>query len=79
MTALTERGAAVRDAFAVVAQLGERLAQEKNGWRDTKALIVLVAQAGEWGAAAQLADALGVGPDVQEAIYREVSAEAATQ
>lgn len=61
----------MRDAFAVVAQLGQRLEKERTGWRDVKALILLVAQAGEWTSAAQLADALGVSPDEQEAIYQE--------
>lgn len=64
----------MRDEFAVVATLGVRLDKERTGWRDTKALVLLVAQQGQehWSAAASLADALGVGPDTQEAIYREV-------
>lgn len=62
----------MRDAFPIVCKLGDRLAEERNGWRDTKALIVLVAEHGDWNGASALADALGVGPDQQEAIYQEV-------
>lgn len=62
----------MRDAFPIVCALGDRLAKERTGWRDTKALIVLVAQH-DWNAASCLADALGVHPDQQEAIYTEVT------
>lgn len=62
----------MRDAFPIVANLGQRLEQEPTGWRDAKALIVLVAQAGPWDAAAALADALGINPAAQEAVYREI-------
>lgn len=63
----------MRDAFPIVALLGDRLARQRHGWRDIKALIVLVAEAGDWNGAAALADALGVHPDQQEAIYHEVT------
>ncbi len=63
----------MRDAFPIVCMLGDRLARERTGWRDTKALIVLVAQAGDWNGASCLADALGVSPDAQEQIYLEVT------
>ncbi|HEY1178475.1 MAG TPA: hypothetical protein VGF17_20150 [Phytomonospora sp.] len=63
----------MRDAFPVVCALGDRFRRERTGWRDTKALIVLVAEHGDWNGAAALADALGVGPDAQEAIYQEVT------
>lgn len=59
----------MRNAFAIVAKLGERLQ-----WRDQKALVLLVANSGPWEAAGQLADALGIGPDLQEAIYHESAA-----
>lgn len=62
----------MREAFPIVASLGRRLQRERTGWRDTKALIVLVAQSGSWAAAADLADALGVDASSQEAIFREV-------
>ena len=58
-------------AFPIVAMLGDRLQRERTGWRDAKALIKLVA-ANDWNAAANLADALGVAPDAQEAIFHEV-------
>lgn len=57
--------------FAVVAMLGQRLQRERTGWRDAKALVLCVARNGPWNGAAALADALGIGPDAQEAIYRE--------
>lgn len=63
----------MRDAFPIVCAIGDRLARERTGWRDTKALIVLVAQQGDWNGASALAEALGVSPDAQEAIYREVT------
>lgn len=48
--------------------VGPRLQREKTGLRDTKALL-LVAGRESWDAAAALADALGVHPDDQEAVY----------
>lgn len=57
--------------FAIVAMLGQRLQRERTGWRDAKALVLCVARNGPWEPAASLADALGVGPDAQEAIYHE--------
>ncbi len=66
----------MRDAFAVVAQLGIRLQEAeregRHGWRDAKALVVLVAEAGDWNGASALADALGISPDMQERIHHEV-------
>lgn len=62
----------MRDAFPIVCKLGERLARERTGWRDVKALIVLVAQEGDWNGASALAECLGVHPDQQEAIFTEV-------
>lgn len=64
----------MRNEFAVVASLGIRFESQKTGWRDVKALIMVAARAGpdQWPAAADLADALGVHPDQQEAIYHEV-------
>ena len=59
----------MRDPFPIVCKLGERLQ-----WRDQKALVLLVAMHGPWEAAGQLADALGVGPDLQEQVYREAAA-----
>lgn len=66
----------MRDAFPIVCAIGDKLrlaeANGRHGWRDCKALIVLVAQAGDWNGASCMADALGVGPDAQQAIYEEV-------
>lgn len=66
----------MRDAFPIVARLGDRLQGEKHGWRDAKALIILVARSGPpglaWPGAQDLCDALGVSDDFQERIYREV-------
>lgn len=61
----------MRDAFPVVCQLGDRLGKERTGWRDIKALILLVAQEGDWNGASALAEALGVAPPEQEAIWNE--------
>lgn len=69
----------MRDAFPIVCALGDRLRRERTGWRDVKALIVLVAQEGDWNGAAALADALGVGIDAQEVIYQEVRTKAGEQ
>lgn len=74
----------MRDAFPIVCAIGDKLRAEdersmrsgrqtRPGWRDAKALIYLVAYEGDWRGAAALADALGVGADAQEAIYREVT------
>lgn len=50
--------------------LGRRLEHEATGWRDAKALLLLVADAaGDWTPAGQLADALGVPPDLQRNAY----------
>lgn len=63
-------------AFPIVCQLGDMLqARERagrHGWRDAKALVVLVAESGDWNGASCLADALGIGPERQEVIFREV-------
>lgn len=62
----------MRDPLAIVGMLGSRLEKEKTGWRDMKALVLTVAIASdEWEPAADLADALGIAPDLQEAIYEE--------
>lgn len=61
----------MRDPFPVVCKLGDRLQRERTGWRDAKALVLLVARAGDWNGASCLADALGIPPAEQEAIYRE--------
>jgi len=61
----------VRDPFPIVCKLGDRLQGERTGWRDVKALVLLVARAGDWNGASALAEALGVSPDAQEQIYRE--------
>lgn len=63
----------MRDAFPIVCAIGDRLGRERTGWRDVKALVYLVAYEGDWRGAAALAEALGVSPDAQEAIYREVT------
>ena len=69
------RQTGMRSPFAIVAMLGDRLRREATGWRDAKALILLVAQAGPpeeaWPCAADLADALGINDDFQERLYRE--------
>lgn len=62
----------MREAFPIVCALGDRFRTERMGLRDAKALVVLVAQAGDWNGASCLADALGFAPDYQERIYREV-------
>lgn len=56
-----------------MARLGRRFEQERTGWRDTKALVLVVAQEGEecWNGAAALADALGLDESTIEAIYKE--------
>lgn len=64
----------MRDPFAVVCMIGNRLQQAQHGWRDAKALVMVVALEGDWNGAAALASALGIGEERQEAIYREVSA-----
>lgn len=51
------------------------LVAPKLGWRDVKALL-LVAGKESWNAASALADALGVHPDDQEAVYRQLNQEA---
>lgn len=56
----------MRDPFPIVAKLGERL-----GWPEQKALVLLTATHGDWAGASMLADALGIGPEQQEAIYTE--------
>lgn len=61
----------MNDAFPIVCQLGAELDKRRDGWQKQKALVLLVALAGPWDAAAQLAAALGVPEDLQEAIYRE--------
>lgn len=61
----------MRDPFPVVCNLGDRLQRERTGWRDAKALVLLVARAGDWNGASCLADALGIPPPEQERLYRE--------
>lgn len=58
--------------LAIVGMLGSRLEKERTGWRDLKALVLFVAiSSDDWAPAADLADALGIAPDLQEAIYEE--------
>lgn len=64
------------DAVEIVGMLGARMAKERTGWRDVKALVVLVAASGPWQAAADLADALGVHPSDQEQIFHATQREA---
>lgn len=62
----------MRDAFPIVCMLGDRLAREKTWWRDVKALVVIVAQEGDWNGASALAECLGIAPPEQEKIFNEV-------
>jgi hypothetical protein len=62
----------MREAFPIVCALGDRFRKERMGLRDAKALVVLVAETGDWNGASSLADALGFSPDYQERIFREV-------
>ena len=60
----------MRDPFAVGCK-----AQDKLGWPEKKALLLIVAQCPDglpaWSYAAQLADVLGVDADEQEAVHAE--------
>lgn len=68
----------MREPFPVVCLLGDRLRKERTGWRDMKALVLLVAQEGDWTGAAALAEALGLSPDQTESIYRDIETGGAT-
>ena len=61
----------MQDPLPIVLQFADRIKKERNGWRDTKALILLVARTGDWNGAAALCDAFGLDDHRIEAIHRE--------
>lgn len=60
----------MHDPLSVVSMLGARLRRERTGWRDAKALLLVVATAEH--PVADLAAALGVvNDDMLQAVYEE--------
>jgi hypothetical protein len=61
----------MQDPLPIVMQFADRLRRERHGWRDTKALILLVARSGDWNGAAALCDAFGLDDRTIERLHRE--------
>ncbi len=58
------------DAIRIVGMLGRQLDKDdRYGWRDKKALVMVAASSGDWAAASALADALDLDEQQQESIY----------
>lgn len=61
----------MQDPLPIVLMLADRIKKSRTGWRDTKALILLVARTGDWNGAAALCDAFGLDDLAAERMYRE--------
>lgn len=79
---MATRQTGMRDPFPIVCALGERFKREATGLRDAKALVLLVARAGDpetaWPCAHDLAVALGFSEDYIERMLYEAYTPAPT-